>query len=122
MIEKKVECQHNALMFNNFNILLHIHSKLISKSTFIFSARNTPIYTYDGLITHLTNGARVMFFFNTTTCQPFSQTRVSDLPVFGGEINFFIAPKSSNDTTGQLIFNHDGYAFDNTNEGNHQIQ
>lgn len=88
----------------------------------IFFARNTPINTYDGLISHLTNGARVMYFFNTTTCQPISQTRVSDLPVFGGEINFFLAPKSSYDTPGQLIFNHDGYAFDNTNEGNHQIQ
>lgn len=62
-----------------------------------------------------------MFLFNTTTCQPISQTRVSDLPVFGGEINFFLAPKSSNDTTGQLIFNHDGN-HDNTNEGNHQTQ
>lgn len=62
-----------------------------------------------------------MYFFNTTTCQPISQTRVSDLPVFGGEINFFLTTKTSNDTPGQLIFNHDGYEFDNAKDGNNSI-
>lgn len=60
-----------------------------------------------------------MYFFNTTTCQPISQTRVSELPVFGGEINFFLAPNSS---PYQLFFNHDGYAVNNATEGNHEMQ
>ncbi|XP_062609455.1 uncharacterized protein LOC134271239 [Saccostrea cucullata] len=67
---------------------------------------SVPIHTYDSLLSHLTSGTRVTYFFNTTTCQPLSSSANVDLPVFGGEINFFLTSKSSN---GQLIFNHDSF-------------
>ncbi|XP_063401863.1 uncharacterized protein LOC134686119 [Mytilus trossulus] len=73
-----------------------------------------PIHTYDSLVSYLTNGSRVSYFFNTTTCKPISSTAAAaaDLPIFGGEINFFLASKSSESAAVQLIFNHEVVEFD----------
>ncbi|XP_052087864.1 uncharacterized protein LOC127724901 [Mytilus californianus] len=66
-----------------------------------------PIHTYDSLVSYLTNGTRVTYFFNTTTCQPISSTSTIDLPIFGGEIKFFLTSKSPEGAAVQLIFNHE---------------
>lgn len=55
-----------------------------------------------------------MYFFNTTTCQPISQTQDIDRPTIGGGVNFFLVTKTSEQAASQLIFNHDNYAFKNT--------
>ncbi|XP_076079232.1 uncharacterized protein LOC143049508 [Mytilus galloprovincialis] len=71
-----------------------------------------PIHTYDSLVSYLTNGSRVSYFFNTTTCQPISSTAAADLPIFGGEVNFFLTSKSSEGDAVQLIFNHEVVEYD----------
>ena len=59
-----------------------------------------------------------MYFFNTTTCQPISSaTRGVDLPVFGGEITFFLTTKSSAGTAGQLVFNQENYEISQAKGG-----
>ncbi|XP_052701092.1 uncharacterized protein LOC128178118 [Crassostrea angulata] len=88
--------------------------------TLAHSQKSIPINTYDGRITDLTNGARVMYFFNTTTCQPISQTQDIDRPIIGGEVNFFLVTKTSKQAARQLIFNHDNYAFKNTKKSTSQ--
>lgn len=51
-----------------------------------------------------------MNFFNTTNCQPISQTQDIDRPIFGWEVKFSLVTKRSEQATSQLIFNHDDYA------------
>nr|XP_022300802.1 uncharacterized protein LOC111109002 [Crassostrea virginica] len=93
-----------------FVCLVSLHTEAYQK--------NIPIKKYDDLLTHLTNGASVMYFFNTTTCQPISSAaRNVDLPVFGGEISFFLTTKSSAGSAGQLVFNQENYEISQAKGG-----
>ncbi|XP_048776736.2 uncharacterized protein LOC125680943 [Ostrea edulis] len=79
----------------------------------VSNQKTIPIHTYDSLLSHLTNGARVTYLFNTTTCQPVSSRGSNkNLPIFGGEIKFFLTSKSSESTAGQLVFNQDNIGND----------
>lgn len=44
-----------------------------------------------------------MNFFNTTNCQPISQTQDIDRPIFGWEVKFSLVTKRSEQATSQLI-------------------
>ncbi|XP_063401864.1 uncharacterized protein LOC134686120 [Mytilus trossulus] len=79
----------------------------------VSNQEKVPINTYDSLVSYLTNGSRVSYFFNTTTCQPISSTAsAADLPIFGGEIKFFLTSKSPEEDAVQLIFNHEVVEYD----------
>ncbi|XP_048728795.1 uncharacterized protein LOC125646507 [Ostrea edulis] len=64
-----------------------------------------PLTTYDGLMTMLTSGYRVHYFFNTTLCQSTSaDIPQQKKPIFGGKIQYFEAFPPRKFDNGKIIW------------------
>lgn len=81
----------------------------------MFLFRSIPGQTYDSLVSYLENGAEVRYFFNISSCLQSASPPCKDIPVFGGEIQYFSASKNSGEDTGQLIFSNVDYINENDN-------
>lgn len=71
--------------------------------------RSIKVHSYDSLITYLTTGADLRYFFNTSICDDSALTSKADVPMFGGKIKLFVAYNDSENGSGQTIFSHVQY-------------
>ena len=105
----------HAPLVPKIGITLPFIVTLTTQYIYLFNS-SAPIDSYHTLVEHLTNGARVTYFFNTSSCQPISNQKATNLPVFGGEINLFLTT-NANSQTESLVFNNDKYVAGRDTKG-----
>nr|XP_022301625.1 uncharacterized protein LOC111109696 [Crassostrea virginica] len=86
-------------------VLLVFTIGIFSPNHSVGGDRSLPLTTYDDLMTSLTSGHIVHYFFNTTVCQPTGeQIPQQKTPIFGGKIQFFEAFPPRKFDNGKIIF------------------